>query len=122
MSFFGDVIGSIGSVASDGFNVVKSPFNFIGDLFSNPDTIPDLITGGAVSNNKAIQAVNAQNIAFAQKQTDFQERMSNTAYQRAMTDMKAGGLNPMLAYSQGGASVPTGVSPQLQAGRPGILS
>jgi len=45
---------------------------------------------------------------MAREQMAFQERMSGTAYQRAMTDMKAAGINPMLAFQQGGASSPSG--------------
>lgn len=46
----------------------------------------------------------------AQKAMDYQTEMSNTAYQRAMADMKAAGLNPKLVGQLGGASSPSGVA------------
>jgi hypothetical protein len=44
----------------------------------------------------------------ANRQMDFQERMSNTAYQRAMADMEKAGINPIMVSKLGGASTPTG--------------
>lgn len=75
----------------------------------SPQEVWDSFTG-----KSQVEQTNSANDAMAQRQMDFQERMSETSYQRATKDMAAAGLNPMLAYSQGGASTPAGASATMQ--------
>lgn len=62
------------------------------------------------------------NSAEALKDREFQEHMSSTAYQRAVEDMKAAGLNPILAYAQGGASTPGGSGATITGASMGLPS
>lgn len=70
--------------------------------------------GGAGLSYLGQKKTNKANVNLAREQMDFQERMSNSAYQRATDDMREAGINPILAYSQGGASTPIGATAQMQ--------
>jgi hypothetical protein len=65
---------------------------------------------GAISGFLGGQSANKASQESAQQQMAFQADMANTSYQRAVADLNAAGLSPMLAYSKGGAAVPTGSS------------
>lgn len=87
--------------SSDWFEKISPLLAKSGIIASHP--LVSLIQGflGSRSQQK-------RDISSAREQMAFQEYMSNTAYQRAMADMRKAGLNPILAYKQGGAKVTSG--------------
>lgn len=73
------------------------------------------VIGGAIGAIGGYMSASSQNksaAAVARSQMEFQERMSSTAHQREVADLRAAGLNPILSVSKGGpgASTPSGAT------------
>ena len=83
-------LGSLGGIASIAGAVTGQPW---------------LSAAGAALGAMGSQQFNADQAAANR---DYQTYMSNTSMVRRVEDLKAAGLSPMLAYSQGGASTPSG--------------
>lgn len=77
----------------------------LGDLISGFFGIGDALNNAF--NTNAQQAANEANYQRFLENREYVTNLSNTAYQRAVSDMKKAGINPALAGSVGGASVPS---------------
>lgn len=91
-------------------------------MFGIDDAIIGSIAGGLMNNmfaNDRQSDAQQFSAAQAQSQTEFQERMSNTQYQRQVADLSAAGMNPMLAYMKGGATTPSGAMGSAGIASPG---
>jgi flagellar biosynthesis GTPase FlhF len=76
--------------------------------------MPAAIAATGIMSQRGAKAANAANAQLAHNQMQFQERLSRTAYQRQVDDMKAAGINPMLSARMGGASTPSGQTAVMQ--------
>ena len=122
MSIFGAIGSTATAAAKAGFNQIfgsgTSDNPTLGDMVNNAFTgsldyarQKELMDYQYNLNSAAAAADRAFNAAEAQKNRDYQERLSNTQYLRAAEQLKQLGINPaVLAGSADSSALPAGSS------------
>lgn len=102
-------VGWLNNLMNPNHSWVSDWNQFSRDTSPSEDIINQVTKQALTGAEKEANAFTAQE---AQKQRDWEEQMSNTAYQRQAADMRAAGVNPALMMNGGssGASTPSGAS------------